>query len=427
MRKWDIIDNILIEKLVFWGKWFARLTSENEDIDGRVLMITWNPIPWATVNLRLLKKKKNYFETQIVDTVKQSPIEIENISNKYWMSWGWKWINIPYEEQLKIKEEQVKDALRNLNKLQEDINFLPIQASPTVDWYRNKVEFSFWKYISHKFDIEQHFNVWFHKQWEFSKIEDFEWAPLIDEVQNEIYREIKNFAKTIGLPVYDQMRQEWFFRHILIRRTHFADEIMLLLSFNPVYLENNEKLDKEEKMNLIKEFLLSLTEKYPQIKSVYLSHNPNKADVCIGDLELIYWEKTIKENLLGLSFNISPTSFFQTNSTWAEKLYSMVLDFANKDKLSDYTVLDLYGGTGTIWMIFAKAWAKKVYSVELVTSASKDGEKNAILNKVDNLEFENEKVEDFLWKYLDKWSTADLLVLDPPRVWMHPDALPNIC
>ena len=426
MKKWDIIENILVEKLVFGGKWLARLQSENPDIDWRVLMITGWAIPGAVVNLRLLKKRKGYYETQIVDTIKKSPIEKQHPTNKYGLSGGWKWINIPYEEQLKIKDEQVKDALRNLNKLQENIQFDPIAWSPTIDGYRNKVEFSYGKYLSKKYDIEQHFNVGFHKQWEFSKIEDMDGCALIDELQNDIYRDIKKFSKTMGLPVYDQMRQEGFFRHILIRRTHFANEIMLLISFNPEYFDKNTNLDKAEKLNILKEFMIWLTEKYNEIKSIYFSHNPNKADVCIGDLELIYGKDSITESLLGLDFQISPTSFFQTNSTGAEKLYNMVLDFAHKDDLKNQTVLDLYGGTGTIGMIFAKHWAKHVTSVELVTSASKDGEKNAKLNGISNMDFVNAKVEDFLDEYLEAGKSADLLVIDPPRAGMHPDALPNI-
>ena len=426
IKKWDIIENILIEKLVFWWKWFARLKHENPELDWRVIFVTGWAIPWTIANLRVLKKKKSFLDTQIVDIVKKSNIEIEHPSNKYWMSGWWKWINIPYEEQLKIKEEQVKEALNIVEQKQENLNFLEIQASPTIDGYRNKVEFSFWKYLSARYWIEEHFNLWFHKQGEFSKIQDMDGCPLIDEIQNEIYREIKDFSKTLGLPVYDSMRAEWFFRHLMIRRTHFADEMMILLSFNPEYFEKNTKLDKDEKLRLIKEFLVSLASKYSIIKSIYFSHNPNKADVCIWDLELIYGTETIKENLQGLSFNISPTSFFQTNSTWAEKLYSMVLDYAHKDKLKDYKVLDLYGWTGTIWMIFAKAWAKYVSSVELVKSASRDWEKNAKANWILNMDFINSKVEDFLDKYINDWNTADLLIIDPPRAWMHPDALPNI-
>jgi len=446
INKNDVLENIYIEKLVFWWNWFARLKHTNPDLDWRVIFVTGWAIPWTIANLRVLKKKKAYFETQIIDIVKKSDIEVENPLNKYWMSGWWKWINIPYEEQLKIKEMQVKESLNIIEKKQNNLNFLPIERSPIIDWYRNKVEFSYWKYISHKNWIEQHFNVWFHKQAEFSKVEDYDWAPLIDEVQNKIYREIKKFTKTLWLPAYDQMRQEWFFRHILIRKTYFTNEMMILLSFDPEYFDKNKKINKEEKLNIIKNFFISLANKYSIIKSIYFSHNPNKADVCIWDLELIYWTLTIQEKIHGLIFNISPTSFFQTNSSWAEKLYSIVLDFAKitlsqpfppsengegtlekgRNLLNEMIVLDLYGWTGTIWMIFAKAWAKNVVSVEMVTSASKDWEENAKLNGLENIEFINAKVEDFLWNYLNEWKKADLLIIDPPRTGMHPDSLPNI-
>jgi len=425
LKKNDILKNILIEKLVFWGKWFAKLTHENPELNWRVIFVTGWAIPNSLVNLRVIKKKKDFIETQIIEIIKKSPIEQKHPTNKYWMSWGWKWINIPYEEQLKIKEEQVRESIFHLKNLQDDLNdkFLPISWSPIVDWYRNKVEFSFWKYISAKFDKAEHFNVWFHKQWEFSKVEDFDWCPLIDDFQNEIYLEIKNFCKETNLPVYDSMRAVWFFRHLLIRKTHFSDQMMIILWFNPDFLKKEELL-KEIKQ--IKDFLKQLASKNNCIKSIYLSHNANKADIAIWDLELIYWKESISEELLGLNFNISPKSFFQTNSSWAEKLYSIVLDFVHKQNLKNFKILDLYAGTWTIWMIFAKAWAKKVVSVELVKQASQNWETNAKLNNLNNINFKCAKVEDFLWEYLKNENKADLLIIDPPRAWMHPDALPNI-
>lgn len=426
LNKNDIIENIEVEKLVFGWQWFARLKHENPDLDWRVVFITGWAIPWSVVNLRILKKRSAYFETQIVDIVKKSPLEKTHPTNIYWESWGWKWINIPYEEQLKIKENQIRESMHLIEKLQENIHFLPIEASPIIDWYRNKVEFSFGKYLSKKDNIEEHFNLGFHKQWEFSKVEDYDWAPLIDDIQNEVFLEIKKFTKTIWLPVYDQMRAEWFFRHLLIRKTHFTNEMMILLSFSPEYFEKNTRLNKEEKLSIIKDFFVKLAWKYPIIKSVYYSHNVNKSDTFIWDLELIYGKPTITERLLGLDFNISPTSFFQTNSTWAEKLYEMVLDFAKKDDLKNQIVLDLYGWTWTIGMIFAKAWAKNVKSVEMVTSASLDWKENAKLNWLHNIDFVNAKVEDFLAEYISSWEKADLLIIDPPRAWMHPGALPNI-
>ncbi len=488
MKKWAIIKNLKIEKLVFWGKWFAKLKSENPDIDWKTIFVTWWAIPESTVDVKIIRKRKDYLETQIVNIVEKSPIEKKHPNNPYGECWWCKWVNIPYDEQLKIKENQVKESFFHLEKYlnkniseektqkteEKNINktptvpsplrrglgwgqtkeetkewsiFSPIIPSPLVDWYRNKVEFSFGKYISKQNDIEQHFNVWFHKQWMFSQIEDYDGCILIDELQNKIYKEIKNFSKQTWLPVYDQKTQKWFFRHILIRRTFFKNEVMIIFWFNHKYFENTNSetslphLNKEGIkgwLENIKTFFSDLAKKYPEIKSIYLSYNDNKADIAIWELKLIHWEKFITETLLWLNFNISPKSFFQTNSHWAEKLYSKVLKSSNNIKNS--TVLDLYAWTWTIWMIFAKNWAKKVYSVELVKQASEDWEKNAKLNSLNNIEFINAKVEDFLENFtktslpLSKGRVrdglsekkADILVIDPPRAWMHPKALPNI-
>lgn len=423
MKKWNIIKNILVEKLVFWWKWFATLKSENKDLDWKKIFITGSAIPWSIVDLKVLKKRKDFLETQIVETIKKSPIEKKHENNPYWECWWCKWVNIPYDEQLKIKQNQVKEAFFHLEKYIDDENmFKNIVPSPLVDWYRNKVEFSFGKYISHKEEKEEHFNVWFHKQWSFRQIQDYDWCILIDDLQNKIYKEIKDFSKNSWLPVYDSKPQTGFFRHIILRRTFFTNQIMIILWFNSDFKTEN----LNEKINETKIFLQNLAKKYSEIKSIYFSHNNNKADISIWELELIYWEKFINEKLLWLEFNISPKSFFQTNSTWAEVLYQNVSNLIKKDNLEDFVVLDLYAWTWTIWMIISKLWVKKVISVELVKQASKDWEKNAELNWLKNLEFINDKTENFLEEYLNRWLKADLLIIDPPRAWMYPKAIEDI-
>ena len=424
MKKWEIIENIYIEKLVFWGKWFAKISWTNSDEDGKTIFITGWAIPESIVNLRIIKRRKDYYDTQIVDIIKKSPLEKQHPNNPFGDSAWAKWANIPYNEQLKIKQAQVWESLFHVSKIQPNIDIQEIIPSPLIDGYRNKVEFSYGKYISARYDIAEHFNVWFHKQGEFSKIQDFDGCLLIDQIQNDIYKEIKDFTKTLGLPVYDAKTQQWFFRHIIIRRAFFTDELMVIFSFNHPYLE--DKPQHDGKIEILNEFFQKLSKKYDIIKSVYFSYNNNKADIAIGDLECIYGEKVINEKLLGITFEISPWSFFQTNSYGAEKLYSQILDLADREKLPEQTVLDLYGWTGTIGMIFAKAWAKDVESVELVSSSSKDGEKNAKKNDIKNMTFVCKKVEDFLGEYLQAWKKADLLIIDPPRAWMHPKALPNI-
>lgn len=413
MKKNDVIENLTVEKLVFGGKWFTRME------DGKVIFITGGAVPGSVVNVRIIKKKSWFIEGQILETVKKSPLEKEANCDIFGLCGGCKWQTIPYEKQLEIKDAQVKESLFHLAKYQENINVEKIEASPVIWGYRNKIEFSFGKFISDKLWVREDFNVGFHKQAEFSKIVDCSYCHLIDTESNAVFKKIKEFAQKSGLPVYDQMRQSGFFRHLIIRKTHFTNEMMIILGYNPKF--DNWNFD----LNLIKKFLLSLTKDFAEIKSIYLTSNANLADVALGDLELIYGNPVIVEELLGLKFEISPKSFFQTNSTWAEKLYSIVLDYADKENLKDSTVLDLYAGTGTIGMTFAP-FAKEVYSVEMVSDASKDWEKNAILNNISNMHFVNAKVEDFLKDFTQTGVKADLLIIDPPRAGMHPSALPNI-
>jgi len=421
MKKNTIIENVNVEKLVFWWKWFARLKSNNPDLNWKTIFITWWVIPWSIVNVRVLKSRKDYIETQCQKVVKKSPIEKKHPNNIYWdQAWA-KWVNIPYEKQIEIKQNQVIESLFHIRKLQKDFEIKDIIPSPLIDNYRNKIEFSFWKYISKKEWIEKHFQVWFHKQWEFSKIEDFDWTILISDIANKIYREIKYFSKNSWYPVYDQFKNEWFFRHIVLRQGFFTNQIMIIFSINHKYEDNFKKID----LTFIKDFFIELSKKYTEIKSIYLSLNSNLADTAIWELELIYWEKYIEEKLLWLTFNISPKSFFQTNSFGAERLYSEVLSKIDANSLKDSIVLDLYGWTWTIWMLFAKH-SKKVISVELNSQASSDWFENAKKNNIKNIDFVNAKVEDFLSDYLKSRQKADLLIIDPPRAWMHPKALSDI-
>lgn len=418
MKKNEILENVTVEKLVFGGKWFARLKSDNKDIDGKAIFISGWVIPGSIVNLRVLKSRKDYVEAQCQEVVKKSPIEKKHPKNPYGDQAGSMWVNIPYDEQLKIKAWQVSESLFHIQKLQPNLDIRPIVASPLVDSYRNKIEFSFGKYISAKEHMAEHFNVGFHKQGEFSKIQDFDGTILISDLANTIYKEIKDFAKASGYPVYDQFDQQGFFRHIVLRQAFFTNQMMIIFSIN-------HKFTGVKNLDFVKDFFAELAKKHPEIASIYLSLNDSKADVAIWELELIYWEKFIEEKLLGITFNISPKSFFQTNSHGAEKLYWEVLAQVDANSLKDFTVLDLYGGTGTIGMVFAPH-SKKVISVELVADASKDGKENALKNNIQNMDFVNAKVEEFLDDYLKEGKTADLLIIDPPRAGMHPNALPNI-
>ena len=412
MKKHDILENIFVEKLIFGGKWLAKLP------DWKKVIITWGVIPESYVNLRVLKIKNSYIEAQMLDTVKKSKLE-EKLPEHFQVYGGCKWLPIRYEKQLEIKEEQVKEALHHLREFTKETNFHPIKKSPEIYWYRNKVEFSWGKYISSREHIHADFRFGFHKQGEFDRIIDCTYCVLADDQINEIFKSVDKFSRNLGLPTYDPVTHIGFWRHFVVRKALYTDEVMLIFSVNTDF----EFYSRDHEWK-IKIFTNLLIQKFPNIKSIYLLQNTWKADIVTGNFELIFWNKTITEKLFDFKFEINPKSFFQTNSAWAEVLYNQVLELSNPGIESNPGVaLDLYAWTWTIWIILSKFF-KKVYSVELVKEASLDWEKNAKLNNISNVEFVNKKVEDFLVDFENP--VVDLLVIDPPRDWMHPSALPNI-
>lgn len=274
--------------------------------------------------------------------------------------------------------------------------FHPIVPSPEIYGYRNKVEFSWGKYISEKEGVHDTFRFGFHAQAQFDRIIDCDFCVLADDEINAIFREMNEYSRKSGLPTYDPKTNIGFWRHFVVRKAHFTGEIMLILSVNHEFEEYSRKYEGD-----ILVFAGKLMNQFPAIASIYLLQNSGKADIVTGEAILMKGKPTITENLLGKSFEINPKSFFQTNSLGAEKLYTVVRDLM---KTSGGTLLDLYAGTGTIGILLADRF-EHIYSVELVTEASKDGAKNALKNGVSNITFINEKTEKFLPRFLEENNT----------------------
>lgn len=352
-KKHQILENIKIEKLVFGGTGLAVAA------DGRKILISGGAIPGATVNLRLTKVKKNHLETQITETIHKSPLERE-IPEKWQMYGGVKWLNIPYEEQLKIKENQIKEAFFHLKDKISDTKFHPIIASVESEHYRNKVEFSWGKYISAREGIHDDYRFGFHLPGAFDRIENCRYCVLADDEVNQIFKEIDTIARNSDFPTYDPKTQIGFWRHLVIRKAKYTNEIMIIFSVNSE--SNSEILDFFAKISH------NLVEKFPNIHSIFMLENTGKADIVAGNAVKIFGENFITERLFDFSFEIQPKSFFQVNTLTAEKLYQAAIHFISE---KNGILLDLYAGTGTIGLILSRNF-EKVFSVELVASASQD-------------------------------------------------------
>lgn len=426
IKKHDILENITIEKLIFG--WSGLATAP----DGRRIIVSGGAIPDAVVDLRILKSKKNHLEAQVLHTVKKSPLE-KDIPSEWQLYGGCKWLPIPYPDQLRIKEQQIAEAfypiLKKLSEhgflpaqeWQEQPEFHPIVPSPESEHYRNKVEFSWGKYISAKEDIHEEYRFGFHVQGQFDRIEDCRYCVLATDTVNAIFRDIDVMARTSGLSTFDPKRANGFWRHLVIREAKQTGEIMVIFSVNWFY-ETSTDHTTSHIQTIFEKIVTELTNTYPNITSIYFLENTGRADIVTGNPVLLYGNPTITDTLLWLTFEIAPKSFFQVNTLGAERLYTSAIDSIQNKW---WILLDLYAGTGTIGILLAKYFSK-VYSVELSESASRDGEANALRNNVSNVEFVNAKVEDFAVKFASENGKADTIMLDPPRDGLHPSAIPHI-
>lgn len=406
MPKGDIVKNVLVDKLIFGGNGLGRMP------DGRKLIIAGGAVPGSVVSVRLLRARASHAEGQVWEVEKPSPLE-RPIPAHWQVYGGCKWLPIPYEKQLEIKQQQVKEAFHHLKAESADAVFHPIVASPKTEGYRNKTEFSFGVYFSDAEGVRDRFRFGFHKQGEFSKVIDCSYCVLGDEETNAVFKEVDKFARASGLPTYDPVRHNGFWRHLVVRRSHNLGGTMVVFS-----LKTDDEAAGPVKMAEFRAWASSLPKALPHVTSVWMLHNMSQADIVDGDPELLAGERSLKEKVLGLTFEIHPRSFFQTNTLGAEKLYETAASFIRKP---GGILLDLYAGTGTIGTVLSGKF-DKVYSVELSASASQDCRNNLELNVVANVEPVNETVEDFCAAFTAKGGKADTVVVDPPRSGMHPDA-----
>lgn len=440
MKKLKILKDIKIEKI--WYQWIWISTRE----DGKKIIIKWWVLPWSIVDCKVLRQRKDYIEAQVID-IKDMNFDFEpnqDLCAHYFFNkklqnieaertkfgCGWcKWQILPYDKQLELKQDIFFDSFRNIKDIIQNLDIKPIIASPLTIWYRNKIEFSFGKFISKKLDKKYHWNwnLWFHKQWEFSKIVDVNNCKLISEKANKIFDYLKNILKNSWLDVYDQKTQKGFFRHLMIREWFNTDQILVILSVADHQLENTEqKLIWE---NLQKELSKDsfLTE---NIKSFVVSYNNWVADVFKPEninTTILRWEWYIFEKLIydekniEITFKISPFSFFQTNTFWAQKLFETAKNLLGE---IDGALLDLYCGSWSIWLSFLKLWlCKQIFGIEIVPDAIQDAFYNAKINwLLEKSYFTTGKAEKLIFEdsvISENINNIKTIVVDPPREWLH--------
>ena len=420
MKKGQIIEGI-VSRVDFPNKGIVETEEGN--------VVVKNGLPGQKVRCSVNKVRKGKAEGRLLEVVESSSLETGSPCPHFGICGGCTYLSLPYEEQLKIKEAQVKKLLDSVLYKQGNYQFEGIKPSPVCFGYRNKMEFSFGDEIK-----DGPLSLGMHKRGSFYDVVSVTDCQIVDEDYRKILRCVREYftalqEKGIDVNFYHRLRHVGYLRHLLVRKAAKTGEILIALITTtqvPQLMEEGQLLE-----GLNQELMaLSLD---GTIVGILHTKNDAVADVVQSDeTNILYGQDFFYEELLGLKFKISQFSFFQTNSRGAEVLYqtareyiSQYIQSAEKEKerqAPDKVVFDLYSGTGTIAQLMAPV-AKKVIGVEIVEEAVEAAKKNTELNGLHNCDF----IAGDVLKVIDTIEEKpDIIILDPPRDGIHPKALDKI-
>jgi 23S rRNA (uracil-5-)-methyltransferase RumA len=360
-----------------------------------------NAFPGQTITGRVKRKREEFAEVKLISVDEKADYEIEAPCPHFGVCGGCSSQSIPYEKQLEFLSEEVKALFTDADVTTGE--YLGIQGSPNQWEYRNKMEFTFGDEAK-----GAPLSIGMHMRGKSFGIVTVDNCKLVDEDYRTIIRLTQDYFRAQDLPYYKIMKAEGYLRHLVIRKAQNTGELLVnLVTTTQIDFDLSEyvKLLRSQNYN-------------GNLVSILHTENNSLSDAVIPEkVNVLFGKDYIRETLLGLQFNISPFSFFQTNSKGAESLYSIVKDFMGDSK--DKVVFDLYCGTGTIGQIVAAA-ANKVVGIELIEEAVEAAKENAKLNGLNNCEFLAGDVAEIIKTVKDK---PDIIILDPPRSGVHPKAL----
>ena len=406
-KELPLLEKITIIDVAAEGKALAK-------VNDLVVFVPY-VVPGDVVDLQVKRKKNHYAEAVAVKFHEYSPVRAVPFCQHYGICGGCKWQCLPYTEQIKYKQKQVTDNLTRIGKI-ELPEISPIMGSEKTEFYRNKLEFTFsnkrWlteEEVKEDVKYDQMNAVGFHIPGAFDKV------LAIEKCCNQIRNAIRDYAYEHNYSFFNLRSQEGMLRNLMIR-TSSTGELMVLLQC---------KIVEESEMDLMKQLLAFVAERFPQITSLLYVVN-NKCNDTINDLEVMVFKGNdhIFEEMEGLRFKIGAKSFYQTNSGQAYNLYKVARNFAGLT--GKELVYDLYTGTGTI-ANFVSRQAKKVIGIEYVPEAIEDAKVNSAINGIDNTLFYAGDMKDILTQeFINQHGRPDVIITDPPRAGMHNDVINTI-
>ena len=423
-----LLENVTIEAVAAEGKCLFHWND-------LVVFVPWC-VPGDVCDIQLRRKKHSFAEGEVVRFVKYSDVREKPFCQHFGVCGGCKWQNLPYEEQLRFKQQQVYDQLSRIGKI-ELPEFMPILGSVKTTEYRNKLDFGCankrWltsEQLKDETLIKDTPAIGFHITGAFDKILPIEKCWLMDDLHNQIRNEIRDYAIEHGITFFDLRQQVGLLRDVIIRNSA-SGELMVIIQFH-----YDETGGEQEAIGLLQH----IADTFPQITSLMYLDN-QKCNDTIGDQDVLLFkgQDHIFELMEDLKFKVGPKSFYQTNTEQAYHLYCVARDFAFRNSTESLKtslplggdgggllVYDLYTGTGTIANFVARQ-ARQVIGIEYVPEAIEDAKENSRINGINNTLFYAGDMKDILTDdFIAKHGRPDVIITDPPRAGMHPDVVKTI-
>lgn len=398
MKKGQICEGV-IQRVDFPNKGMVYVPEEDRYV------IVKNGIPGQKVRFAVNKFKKGNAEGRLLEVLEKSPLETrEPVCGIFPACGGCMYQTMPYEEQRKMKEGQIRRIMDEA--VEGQYLFQGVKPSPKEFGHRNKMEFSFGDEYK-----DGPLSLGLHKKGSTYDVLTAADCKLVHEDMNQILMCVLEYFQKLGASYYRKMQHTGYLRHLLLRRGDITGEILVNL-----VTTTQESYDLEPLVSALLDLKLE-----GRIVGILHILNDSLSDVVKSDETKILWgQDYFYEKLLGLEFKITPFSFFQPNTRGAEVLYETVREYIGD--LHGLTVFDLFSGTGTIAQVLAPV-AKQVVGVEIVEEAVEAARENARRNGISNCKF----IAGDVFKVLDEMEEKpDVIVLDPPRDGIHPKALPKI-
>ena len=416
IKKGKILE-LEIQDLAFGGKGISKINIEN----GKLVVFVPNTIPGQLVKARIFKKKKSFLECKLLEVISKSPVEKEfgfqPIS-------GAPYITLPIELQHDYKLKNTLELYRRIGKIENiETLFDEYIKSPTTFHYRNKMEYAF---STIEFDlkteevIDDSFVLGFKRRGTWWMVENLDNdSGLFDkEFENNLHK-ITNYLKSTDLPAWHPPQKKGFYRYLTVRKSYLNNQLLLNLTTSKTRLN---EFDKQKFVDFVCELFPNRVAGIIHTINDSLGERSGNED---NSYEVLFGENLLEENLLGLNFEVSIQSFFQTNPKSAELLYNKVIDYVMADETysENDTVMDLFCGTGTIGQLITKKTNVSVIGVDIIAEAIENAKQNAVKNGVTTAKFFAADVGKFLKQYPEYEGKIKTIVLDPPRGGIAPKTL----